>query len=366
MRIGAILAAGCLMGLQDSPSDALRRGWTGVRGLIEQGEAVRPTLTALAEDRDPDVSFYARAALAELDGLGCPGASVPVRTKAIRGVSSVDALRELFKAAGMKFSGDLPDRALTIPDGLPLLEALEEASRALDVEFYLAAGGWKVTPGYLHAPRFAFGRFRIRFDQIQREARNSFERPISGSCRLRARLSGDGAARLVSVSDVRVLEAKDDRGVDLVRKPGLGTYQFLPEGHTLFVELSPPAPTARVVARLRLVVTASLEKKRDAIWLDLRNPEGTAAGRKIRLKAIERDAEGWRVDLDAVPAPEAADGFALVNEKGTAFELIRTRSTALIFRADEKAGRPVRFGMRAVTETFSRRVFLELKDLPLP
>ncbi|HLG43330.1 MAG TPA: hypothetical protein VI643_08190, partial [Planctomycetota bacterium] len=269
-----------LLASQDPPSSQLRDGgWRAVDSLVSRGKEVRPALEELARSTD-DAGFLARAALAELEALEGPDARALVRTQGIQDTPAADAAAALFRAAGLSFvPSNLPDRPVTLPDGLPLLEALELLSRKLDVEFYPGDKGvWRVARGYLDAPRFAFRHFRARMDFVHVESRTDFERFPVTSCRFRIRFDNDQGARLLSISNVRILEAADDRDADLRRKPSPApTVENLPEGHTITLDLRGPSKGARCIPKLRLALEATLERGRETVRfkVDRPDPEGT-------------------------------------------------------------------------------------------
>jgi hypothetical protein len=120
-------------------------------------------------------AFLAEAAWAELKDP-----ARVVRTKNIRDASARDALESRFNEAGRTFAGGgFVDRPVTLPDGLPLREALERVSGDPDVEFHFSSHGvWKTAAGYLRAPPFAFRRFRARLDPLACGFRTDFVRPL--------------------------------------------------------------------------------------------------------------------------------------------------------------------------------------------
>src|SRR6185436_15246154 len=153
---------------QDDVAARLRKeGWRAVHELLDQGEDARAALQKAAADRDPDVAFYAGAALGELDcRRGGEFAAVP-RTRGASGSSGV-VVAGLFKAAGLpSILDDLPEKPLALPDGLSFAEAIREVSSGLNVEFVQAENGaWKVIGPPVKAPRFASGRVRTVVTEI--------------------------------------------------------------------------------------------------------------------------------------------------------------------------------------------------------
>src|SRR6185436_3496429 len=131
----AILVALLLLPQDDVSARLKKDGWRAVADLVDKGEDARAALEKAAADRDPDVTFFARAALGELDCRRGGGfASVP-RTRSASG-NAGDVLAALFKAAGVdSILDDVPKKTLTLPDDLTFAEAIEEASRALNAEF---------------------------------------------------------------------------------------------------------------------------------------------------------------------------------------------------------------------------------------
>jgi len=364
--------------LQDSRADLLKRdGWKAVDALALPAE--RAALADLAKSADPDVAFYAAAAVAEIDALKGPGAKALVKTRKSRG-GALDICSALFKEAGLSFAaGRLPDREVDLPDGLALLEALDRISRSLDVEFYLGdAGTWKVADGHLCAPRFAFRRMRARLDLIRIESRADFERAPESNCRVRVRISGDGAARILGISAIRVIEAADDKAADLRTRRG-ARYEDLASGHAVTVDLAAPSRGSSSLRRLRLAFDALLEAKRETATFprvqdakDAQAPLGTTG---VTLKRIVKEADGWRADVETT-APLVGtrwEGFELLDADGRAYAFVSATPTAgkdhttyaIRHRARQGVGAPASLAITAVTETFARSVFLEFKDVPL-
>jgi hypothetical protein len=356
---GAVLVAAAL--LQEDPAETLRAGWRGVDTVASGGRPARDRVAALAKGG----SFYAKAALAEIDALDAPGAAALVRTESLKNVSSAEAIPALFRKAGLRCNlARLPDRPITLPDGLALLEALDAAGAQLDVEFYAGEGGvWRVTAGYLRAPRFAFRRFRGRLDRIALSTRNDFaSRPID-SLQLRARLSGDEGARIIAMGGLEVLEAVDDRGTDL-KRAGRLTIQNLPEGFTAAIDLAAPAAEAVRIDRLRIRFDVTYERKRETLTfgdvLRLKGEEKSAGNARLKVRGVSRDGDGWRVDIES-GAP--LDAFRLTDEDGRPLELESVALPVVRFRG----GRiPATFSVAVVTETATRTVYAEFTGVPLP
>lgn len=369
-----------LLLVQDAgPAEQLRRGgWRAADALVEKG--ARAALEECTRDMDSDVAFLARAALAEIDAAGAPGLQALVRTEGWRAVSTLDAVPALFRKAGLNFSpSGLPDRTVTLPDGLPLLEALEILSKELDVEFYQGESGrWRATAGYCPTPRFAFRRFQARLDECRRETRVDFERPPTTSFTLRARLTGDGSVRLLGASNARVLEASDDRGTDLAAKSSAACSNP-PAGHTLVLTLGLPAEEAVSIPKLRLSLDVILEKSRGTAKFDRSagNAEQKVGPVVLRFKGSSRDGERIRCEIEVasdIPFQQTPwEGYVLADAEGKAWRVAdvavsgtgKRRTHLVSFGNPEKAGDPSTLSIDVVTEAAVRRVFLEFRDVSI-
>jgi hypothetical protein len=395
-----VLVCALLLLPQDDVAARLKKeGWRAVADLLEKGEDARAALEKAAADRDPDVTFYARAALGELDcRRGGEFAPVP-RTRAASGAAG-DVLAGLFKAAGVdSILDDVPKKTLTLPDDLTFAEAIAEASRALNVEFVQAENGaWKVIGPPVQAPRFAAGRVRAVVSEV---SRGTALRPgLSPRCYywVQGRMDSFGRFRAAPlVVNVRVIEAEDEHGRDLRRTmdadegEGDGRDAKDKERRAGFnVPLEAPDLTSTKVARLRLAVDFAFKKKDGVITFEkvdgamnvkkkVGDVEATLlrASREdeefhveLRLKApniwarFPKNEDDFRGGEPVVQLLDAAgkawdEGGGGSGSGGGGYELRRE------YRNRNSAGPPATFTVALLTEVESWSVYLEFRDVPL-
>jgi hypothetical protein len=384
---------------QDNIAGRLKKeGWRAVHDLIDQGEDARGAIEKAAADRDPDVAFFAKAVLGELDFRRGGGFAPVPRTRSASGDAPA-VLAGLFKAAEVEFiPDDVPKKPLTLPDNLTFAEAIEEASRALNVEFTQAENGaWKAIGPPVKLPRFAAGRTRAVVAEVSRGISWRPGRTPRCFYWVQGRMESFGRFRESPMyADLRVIEAVDEHGRDLRRKDG--DEPFVKERDPkdkerqayFTVSLEAPDLTSTKIARLRLALDFAFRKKEGVITFD--KLDGAASVRKkvgdveailvsagwedesfhvqMQLNApgiesrLSRDPDDFR-SVEVVAHLLDAAGKAWDEGGGSSGSGGRGYEFSRDYNNRGKAGPPATFSVSVVTEVETRSVHLEFRDVPL-
>ena len=377
--------AGATEGRQDKPADQLKKeGWKAVDAFVAKGADARAELEEAAKSEDIDVSFYAKAAIAELDAGGTAW-----RTKGIAEGAAKQVVEKLFAEASQKAVLDgVPDKTASVAAGLTLAEALEKLSVELGVEFATAEDrSWHVSTAASKGPRFAHGSSRARLDGVKRQSQNDFDKSTV-ALTYSGRLEVDPSLRITDrFPSVKVVEAVDDTGASLNKPPSLS--RFGPRSWRgkedpslpISVVLAAPAGTATKLARLRLMVELTCEKQRDAFTfekpLEAKNAEKTVGSVKALLKGVVKEGDEYKLDLELTSAsnfePPDWDTIKLTDSNGGEYQRWSSSSSTggrratykLGYRNPGGLGDPANFTFSMVTATSKRVVYFEFKDVPL-
>jgi len=386
-----------LLPQEDAAARLKRDGWRGVQSFLDQGEVSRAALEKAAAG-DGDVAFLAAAALGELDCRKA-GEFAPVpRTRGLRG-DAATVVAGLFKAAGLEVSLEgLPEKSLSIPDDLTFAEALDAASRELNVEFVQAENGsWKAEGPLGKGARFASGRVRACVVEINQGT--TWSPGLAPRCIfwIKARLDGFGRFRQMPMfGDLRVVEALDEFGRDLRPKRGWNedylereTPKSKDRRATFTLSLHAPDLKSTTLARLRLAVDFAFRKKDDVITFDkldgARNVTKKVGDVEATLLRSGRDDDVYRVEVQLrAPGIEAriakddedrggdliahlldAAGKGWEEGGGSSGSSSREYDFKRDYRNPGNVGPPATFSVSLITEVETRSVFLEFRDVPL-
>jgi len=382
---------------QDVAARLKKEGWRAVADLVEKGEDARGALETAAAGGDSDASFYAMAALAELDCRRDGAFPAVPRTRSLSGEAAT-VVAGLFQAAGLKTSLEgLPEKKLTIPDGLAFAESIEAATRELNVEFVQTGNPiWRVggVPG--SGSRFASGRVRAVVDDVRYGTSLRPGLPARCMSWVQARMDGYGRfPKPPMYVDLRVLEAVDEHGRNLRPKRDWSD-DYVQErdpkdqerNARFHVLLEAPDLTSTKAARLRLALDFGFRKKNEVITFD--QVDGAVNVRKkigdveaILVRARKED-EDFHVELQ-LKAPGLESRFSrdeddfsgnlkirLLDAAGKAWEEGGSSSGGspkmdfkMRYRNPGTAGPPATLSFSLVTEVETRSVYFEFRDVPL-
>jgi hypothetical protein len=358
----------------------LKKGWSAVRAITLRGEASRPALADAARSSDADIAFYAKAALAELEPPPLP------RTKGLRG-SGQDATAALFAMHDLRFSGDdLPGQSLEIPDGLTFMEALDWVGAKLGLDFAASdKAEWNSVPS--RNPHFAFGRFRARLRALRRTTEFPLDKPAVETLTLSGAIAIDPTFRLVPCHHaVTVIEAVDNTGAKLRQlAPGAEAWfrrggQSVDPTVPFSVNLGGLDPKAATIDLLRLSTQVTIEKKRETFTfekiLDARGAHKASGPVTVTIKDVAMEGEETTVDLEIVATADVdfpewgsvqmADASGgLYGFGGSLSHDGRTAKYRLRYSKVGALGPPESLTFSMTTETETRVLYLEFRDVPL-
>jgi hypothetical protein len=383
MRI--VIVALVLLAPQDKAADRLKKeGWKAVDALVAKGAESRAELEEAAKSEDGDVSFYAKAALAELDAGGTAW-----RTKGVEEGPARKVIETLLAEAGQKGALDgVPDKTASVAAGLTLAEALERLSIDLGIEFATSEDrAWHVSTVASKGPRFSHGSVRARLENVKRQSQNDFDK-TSVSVTYSGRLEVDPSLRLTDrYPNVKVVEAVDDTGAAVKKPPSID--RFGPrswrgkEDPSLPITITMAAPegAATKLSKLRLVVDLTCEKQRDTFTfekpLEAKNAEKTVGNVKAVLKELVKEGDEFKLDLELTStvnfeAPDW-DTIKLTDSNGGEYQRWSSSSSSggrratykLGYRNPGGLGDPASFSFSMVTATSKRTVYFEFRDVPI-
>ncbi len=379
----AMVLPGPLPDSRDVEALLKRGGWKAVRELVQRGEA-GAALAAAARSADPDVAFFAQAARAEL-GFYARKDLVPAPlTRAFEGPAS-EAAAALFKDAGLVFeAGRLPVRKVSVPAGLTVAEAVDRLARDLDTEFVCSPeGSWVAEGTYSKGPRFASGRAlaslssaaRFSARELGRGVRHSIG--LEGEVRLVGRLP-----RAILFGDLRVLEARDDRGGDLRDRDRAEAYVADDQSAGFHLSLRGLSPGATRVGRLRLAADLAVADRRGEIAFPLGaenvNVEKSASGVTAVLERTGWEDGQYRVEIGirgrALHRRFGREDVRLLDAEGKPWVQERLSGGTggeevnweLYFRNPGEAGAPARLVCSMILETSLHSVYFEFPEFDLP
>lgn len=372
----------------DEGDDAERRA--AVEALAKIGE---PARAAVAKCRD---AWWRAVALAELDARrdGGDAWKEPVRVT----LDLPDRpIREIVQhlADQLKLPIQVPssERRLTVRiEGATWFEALEALWNAGEIDFQLGRDGtWTCeTPEdsrkFLHLHR----GFEVSAIDLEQITTSNLREPPKSELRLGIAVRGDPAVRVLSLSDLRVLEAMDDTGRSLKSESAAlppETAARTPRDRSargLNLRLDVGAPAATKIERIRGVVRVRLAKKSVSLsFSKLGSATGVVekveAGIKARLGPHSRRADrDFTTSLELESGteaglwPEAAE-IRAVDSAGNAWILRSSTRTVsntsanyrLTYRNPGGSDGPETLSFTVVTESYERDLHFELRDIPL-
>ena len=387
MRYALVLV---LLLAQDKPADLLKNdGWKAVRVFVEKGADSKTALEEAAKNDDADVSFYAKAALAEIEARAA--AEKPLRlTKEMKEAPAKQVIEELFKSMEQKISLDgIPDKTTSIPAGLTIVEALEKVAVEVGLEFSVTEDGqWHVSTASSKGPRFVFGQFRAHLDTVRRQTQNEFDKPIVIALQYSGVIEPDASFKITDrYPNVKILEAVDDTGANLkknlaiVDRYGRGWRNNHDTTLPFTVTLAAPEEKATKIAKLRLSTELSCEKKRETFTfekiLEAKGAAKTIGAVTATIKDVSVDGQETKISLEinatsVVQFPEW-DTIKLTDDKGGEYQRWSSSSSQggkkasyqFGYRNPGGLGNPSTFTFSMVTETLKRTLYFEFRDVPL-
>lgn len=394
MTLSFVLVLAC--SFQDGAlGDRLRKGgWAAVDELGARPEH-QAGLEALDSGKDPELAWWAGAALADLDARTKAGDAwtPPLRvTLSGRDRNGGEVLRDILALGGRK-GLDLPegDRPVTVAfQETPFLEALDEVLRQSNLILVRGAGGrLQAVQGDLPAgPRFYHAGYAATVLSLVRRTDATFKGDPVSTMNLQLFLRGDPGFRILGTeAECLLVQAEDDTGRSLLRereeaaKPSVRFRGPAEGGAVAMLVLGVPAPGARKIAVIRGTSTLTLARKSvEIVFEDLAkkpSQDRESGPIKAQLRKLERTGEEVRLEVE-LTGPEGTrwpdtDGLLLEDADGRLFHRwgssMNSTGTSSVFRMTyrdrEGLGSFERLRVSVVTETCPRKVCFELKDLVL-
>lgn len=362
--------------------------WKIVEEIAKIGE---PAREAVAKCGD---AWWKDVATAELDARRDAGdAWEPARVTLQSEGKAADLLRAFGAQVKIPLNVDgAPDRAGTVAlENATWFEALRAFHKTFEIDVHQRRDGvWEIgSPSDSRKAVFVHRSFEIAISTVTRTTRSDFKEGPFTEFTLGMIVRGDPLAPLLRVTSVKILEATDDTGRSLVlaqsRIASYSTrsYQNDRSAHACRAQLDAPAGGAKKLPRVRGVLEVAVARKSELIsWetvLEAKDAVKEAGKVKLTLKRVvprgaEVDVEiDVACDTNIVDWPETT-AFRLADSGGMLYQHWGSSSSRggksgsyrITFRNPGQAGDPAVLTVPLTTETYSRKVFFEFKDVPLP
>ncbi len=293
--------------LRDLDAVDVPRAYRALEALSAAGPEVRAGLKARAASSTGRLRSHLE--------LAARGPAVPARRITLAGPARgvLEWAQELARRADLPLNWDalvdekLPDVALDARDVLPL-EALAALARAADVAVSWEEGQILLfTGGYVDAPASRFGPIQLTLVRFKQERSVEFAAPPRETAELEASLVFEPSLPLLGVLGARVLEARDDKGADLLRapeppeerpEPGLIARPESLVGASLALKLRPLSRGARGLALLRGEIDVRLPRALRKAEIARPVPGASVKGRGFTVKVRSLIPEESRAILE--------------------------------------------------------------------
>jgi hypothetical protein len=387
-----LLAFVVLSQTPDPAADLLKRGWAAVDELGARPE-LKPRLQEIAASKDPELAWWAGAALADLEARENAGVAwaEPLRVSlSARERGAAEVLRELVALScpsppTIDLTED--DRPVTVSfKDAPYFQALDEICSQAGVVLTHGPGGrlqvMRADPP--RGPRQYRAGFAVSPLQLVRRTDVTFKEEPESQLNLQLMLRADPRMRILDAEGGCVLvRAEDDTGRSLLKEGGKPAVRVRTGEGTASVQLmlGVQDPAARRIALLRGTITFTLARKTEEIAFgDLAkgaSQERESGGVKVVLKKIERMNDEIRAEVELsakgrMPWPDT-ENLTLEDGEGRPFQRwgssMNVSSTGasyrLTFRDRDGLGEARKLRISVVTESYPRRVFFELRGIVL-
>lgn len=382
---------GALLAAQDSAlAERLKRGGGKAVEELSTTPSAKPDLEKLAAGNDAELKWWAGAALAEIDAREKAGPDFinPRRiTLEAKDRPAHEVLAEILAGEKFRLAGDLGPARQEVNVAFqetPFLRAVDEVCRQAGCALQ----------------RRPDGSFDVKADSLRIGPPIAYAGPqayvVTGvTHRSTAEFRGDPVHRLEIGLAVRTdprawirpracdwefVSAVDDTGTALEVESGSSrgwSGDEQPPTITMQASVAMPGKAAMKIARLRVIARVTLcRSPRELVWDDVLKAEGQrreAGPIQITLRSVTFEDRKYRAFLDYVPknapgAPdtndivlEDAEGHGFSGGSGSSGE----GSLSLEFQPWGRAKTPARLRLTALPGLHERRVYVELRDIPI-
>ena len=303
------LAAAC----RDLEGNDPRRIFASVQAIAQLGGAALPAIEARARDARGRVRDYLELAAEEIRSAphlpGYPAVKRVSMKSSDRNV--VELLADLRAKTGTALSLEnlmdedkLPELPFEVKDAT-MLEAFDAICHAGNVAVSMQNGQFALYAGtYAEVPRFFYGHYFLRLGDFELQKTVTFRKPATQTFSLDMEMIWDPAAAPLRFRPVRVVEALDDRGKNLVLPP-VEDEEPGPSGK---IFLAPPSLAATKITLLRGFATIVLPQARlTASFPEPKETQDATAGEfQVRILSVDLDQHTLRLKLASKKtAPEA-------------------------------------------------------------
>lgn len=296
---------------RDLESGDPKRVFAAVQTIAQLGGASLPAIEARAREAKGRVRDYLELAAEEIRLAPHLPNFPPVKRVSMKSADKnvVELLTDLRARTGAAIALDnlldeekLPEIAFEVKDAT-MLEAFDAICHAGNVTVSMESGQFMLYTGtYVDLPRFFYGHYYFRLSEYDHLKTVNFRRPAVETFEVHMEMIYDPAAAPLRYQPVRVVEALDDRGKNLVKPPGPPDPK--PEdidleavGPAMTLHLLPPSPGSQKLAVIRGFCPVVLPKARTTMTFATPDAAAPPPEQKSTVTAGDFKVVITRVDL---------------------------------------------------------------------
>jgi len=321
------LAAAC----RDLESNDPKRIFGSVQTVAQMGGASLPLIEARAKESKGRVRDYLELAAEEIRSAPHLPGYPAVKRLSMKSTDKnvVELLADLRARTGAALSLDnlleeekLPEIAFEVKDAT-MLEAFDAICHAGNVTVSLQNGQFMLFTGaYVDLPRFFYGHYFLRLGDFEIVKTVTFRKPASQTFNLQMEMVWDPAAAPLRFKPIRVVEAMDDRGRNLVLPPPVpDPKEPAPpdsddSGPNTVLHLAAPSAAATKVALVRGFATIVLPKSRATVTFPAPQVDqtGSIGDYTFKIVAVDLDHHLLRLTLTSKKhKPEALSAMDVMS-----------------------------------------------------
>ncbi len=313
LTLALALCAGVpLAGAQESPRDRLgaacreietgdpKRVFAAVQAISQLGGATLPAIEERLKDAKGRVRDYLELAAEEIRNAPYLPTYPAVKRVTMKSTDRnvVELLSDLRAKTGIPLSLDnlideekLPEIPFEVKDAT-VLEAFDAICHSGNVTVSMENGGFTLFTGaYVDQPRFFYGHYYFRLGEFDVTKVVTFRKPTIHHFTIQMEMIWDPVAAPTRFKPVRILEAVDDRGKNLLPPPApVGETADQDDiGPNVSLLLQPPSPAATKLTVLRGFLPVVLPKTRAMIAVEAPADGVTASSGDLTCKVSAVD-----------------------------------------------------------------------------